>query len=371
MKIRVLHTESSLGWGGQEIRILSESDFLNRFHDFECSVVCDHAALLKDRNMSSSVPVNSINLSEKSLKCLFELKRHIQRVKPHICISHSSTDSWLVAIARRLWFRHIKVIRVRHVSAPVSKNPMTKWLYQSADHLVTTSDAIKSSLVHSLGLESQKITAIPTGIDVRKSWREVSPEERARAKLSLGFDNGQFIFGMISTLRSWKGHDDALRALTGLPDCHLVIVGDGPQETNIRNQIRDLGIDKRVTLVGFTSDVRSVAAAFDAYLHPSYANEGVSQSLLQAMSMGLPVIASDIGGLNEVVEDSVTGILFPARSQQALQASMGRLKESYSISHALIASARARVTDFYSLDARCGQMSELLRKSVGLTSEDF
>lgn len=361
--IRVLHTESSLGWGGQELRILTESEYLNSLGGFESSVICDHSALMIDRNRCSSVRVNTCSLGKKRIGCLLSLKAHIEQVRPHVIISHSSTDSWLAAVARKIWFPEVKLIRVRHVSAPVSSGLFTNWLYREADHIVTTSSAIREHLIEALGLDPATVTSIPTGIDTRVAWRTVSEEERSAARANFGFRaESPFVFGMISTLRSWKGHDDTLRALSRIPSGVLVIVGDGPQENNIRKRIEALGMKNRVILVGHTPDVRHVAAAFDAYLHPSYSNEGVSQSLLQAMSMGIPVIVSDIGGLNEVVENEVEGFLVPPRQIQTLSRTMLKLMTRFVNVEQLARRAREKVVTEHSITVRGEQMEVLLKR---------
>lgn len=361
----MLHTESSLGWGGQEIRILSESAFLNELGDFECFVVCDHDALIKERNCWSGVPVQSINFSKKRLSCLFELKGYIERIRPHVIISHSSTDSWLAAIARQLWFPKIRLIRVRHVSANVAANVLTRWLYKSADHLVTTSDAIRDHIIAGLKLAPNRVSSIPTGIDVSGSWRQVTAIERSQAKARLGIPEDEFVFGMISTLRSWKGHADALDALQQVSSARLIIIGDGPQESNIRERVQRNSLAGRVTLIGHTSEVRDIAAAFDGYLHPSYANEGVSQSLLQAMAMGIPVVASDIGGLNEVIEDRSTGILVPPRSLEELGNAMLAMMSYPELTASMMSKAREHVCRFHSIERRSTQMSDLIKEVVG------
>lgn len=363
MTIHVLHTESSLGWGGQELRILTECEYLNRCGDFECSVVCDNDALMLERNRYPSVPIKSCDLKKKRIVCLQSLKAHIQQLRPHIVVSHSSTDSWLAAIARKIWFPEIKLVRVRHVSAPVSRGLFTKWLYHQADHLVTTSDAIREHMICALGLDPATVTSIPTGIETQAEWRGITIEEREAARSKLGFgSDDSFVFGMISTLRSWKGHEDALRALSTLPSGLMVIVGDGPQEENIRKTIDSLGLEGRVILVGHTPAVREVAAAFDAYLHPSYSNEGVSQSLLQAMSMGIPVIVSDIGGLNEVVRPGVDGLLVPPKNPAALADAMANLISSDGGCEKMAETARMRVEREYSMVVRGGQMAKLLKE---------
>ena len=107
-----------------------------------------------------------------------------------------------------------------------------------------------------------------------------------------------------------------------------------------------------------------MAASFDAYLHPSYSNEGVSQSLLQAMSMCTPVIVSDIGGLNEVVRHGVDGLLVPPKNPAALVNAMANLISSNDRCLKMTKTARMRVDREHSMTVRGGQMARLLKQLV-------
>jgi glycosyltransferase involved in cell wall biosynthesis len=103
---------------------------------------------------------------------------------------------------------------------------------------------------------------------------------------------------------------------------HVVIVGDGPQQENLKKQIATLGIADRVTMAGRQNDVTTYMHAFDVFVLPSYANEGVPQALLQAMAAGLPVIACPVGGIPECTRGLASVTLVPPKDAAALADAM-------------------------------------------------
>jgi len=363
--IRVLHTESSNGWGGQELRILAESSSLNATGNFECICLVSDQGQMRSRNPFNTVPLIPGPIGSKKIKGIFFVIRTLKAVNPDVVVTHSSTDSWLVAIARALSRRVFPIIRVRHVSAPISKNFLTKWLYSSAAKIVTTSEAIKELIGARLGIDDRNIFAVPTGVDT-SYFSPCSAQVKMKLRRNRIISDRTFVFGMVSTLRSWKGHSYAIRALKRLEDldCLLIIVGDGPQFENLKIEVDALGVSERVIFRGYSSDVREELYTFDAFLQPSYANEGVSQSLLQAMACGLPVIVSDIGGLNEVVVEQVNGLLCPPRDEEYLALCMRAVIDQTFDRKCLGNTARHEVEKNHSLESMTLQMERLIESVV-------
>src|SRR5450755_2245890 len=149
--LSIVHTESSLGWGGQEIRILSEAQgLIGRGH--QVTLLCPREARIHDEAAAWRVPVVAVPIARKrprGVKALFEwLKGH----RCDVVSTHSSTDSWLAAIALLLLNRPCPMVRTRHISAPVPRNRLTHWLYTRASaRIVTTGEALKKELIETNG----------------------------------------------------------------------------------------------------------------------------------------------------------------------------------------------------------------------------
>ena len=134
--------------------------------------------------------------------------------------------------------------------------------------------------------------------------------------------------GLVARLDHWgKGHQELFSALAGLKDRYpleALIIGGGRREAELRQLAAELGLGPRVNFLGQRRDIPDLLAAMDILVLPSY-SEGVSLALLEAMAAGLPVIATAVGGLPEVVTDEVNGLLIPPRDAEALARALDRL----------------------------------------------
>ncbi|MFL6572267.1 MAG: glycosyltransferase family 4 protein, partial [Burkholderiales bacterium] len=223
--MRIAHTEASLGWGGQEIRILSEAKgLIGRGH--EVVLLCPAEARIYAEAPAWSVPAVALPIGKKRPKGVSALMRWFRKNRCDLLSTHSSTDSWLGAFALLLMGRPFPMVRTRHISAPVPRNPLSRWLYTRATaQIVTTGELLKKELVERNGYPARRIESVPTGIDPRR----FRPGDRAEARRRLGLPQDATLVGIVATLRSWKGHLFLIDAFAELPGTlMLVIVGDGP-----------------------------------------------------------------------------------------------------------------------------------------------
>jgi len=131
-----------------------------------------------------------------------------------------------------------------------------------------------------------------------------------------------FSAGMVGVLRSWKGHPYFIEAiphiLRAIPDAVFYIIGDGPQLQKIEKIVRTLSLKGKVFMLGQREDIPELLASLDVIVHPSTANEGVPQAILQALAMGKPVVASNVGAIKEVIINGRTGFLVPPQESEAI-----------------------------------------------------
>jgi glycosyltransferase involved in cell wall biosynthesis len=301
----IAHTESSHGWGGQEIRVLTESRALIR-RGHQVIVLADADSLIAQRATDYEVPVHRLRLKKKRFAEILAMAAAIDGLRPDLISTHSSTDHWVVAVAGLFTQHKPAVIRTRHVSAPVSRGIGTRWLYRSAcAAIVTTGESIRAHLTHDGLVPQEKVFSIPTGIDLNFFKSTHREQARARIKSCVAIDDDSLLFGNIATLRSWKGQHDLIQAFAlvaaELPQAKLLIVGDGPQAESLRALVASLGLGQRVLFAGHQSDVRDYFDALDVFVFPSYANEGIPQAILQAMAYGLAIITTTAGAIEEAV----------------------------------------------------------------------
>ena len=342
--MRILHTESSLGWGGQEIRVLTEARGVARL-GHEVVIAASAEARIFAEAPSYGVEVVPLPIARKGPRGIAAIRGLIAARPFDIANTHSSTDSWLVALAGALGAAAPSIVRTRHISSPLPRNAATRWLYGKASRIVTTGEKLRLQVIEETGVEAARVVSIPTGIDLE----HYTPGDRVRARVSVGLPANVPIVGIVATLRSWKGHRHLLDAFTLMarPDLLLVVVGDGPVRAATERQAAQLGIAGRVRFVGNQKDVAPWLRSFDLFCLPSYANEGVPQAIAQAMACALPVVTTPVGSIEELITDGRTGLLVPPADPAALARALLCLLDdparALSLGTAALEHARARL----------------------------
>ena len=353
--LAIVHTESSLGWGGQEIRILAESQGLAR-RGHQVMVLCAPQARILAEAPTWDVAAVALPIALKRVAGLRALMDWLRTNPCDVLSTHSSTDSWLAALATRIG-PAVPIVRTRHISAPVPRNPFSRWLYErGAAKVVTTGEALKRELVETNGFRAGHIESVPTGIDAGR----FRPGDRLAARTRLGLPAEPTLLGSVATLRRWKGPEFLLQAMTSLPQGRqLVIVGDGPMREVLEAAIDRLGLRMRVRMAGDQRDVLPWLQALDLFALPSYANEGVPQALVQAMLCGLPCVTTPVGSIGEVARHEVTALVVQPRDAHALAAAIERLAGDPLLRSELGVAARRHCVENYSYERMLDRMEAI------------
>ena len=360
--LAIVHTENSCGWGGQEIRILTESrGFLDRGH--RVTLLAPPEAPIVDAARRMAIPVVTLRLREKRLPDLLALRRWLATHREGIDIlnTHSSTDSWLGAIACATLADAPPIVRTRHVSTTVHNRVGTRWLYRRAcAHIVTTGEAVKCQLEDEIGVAPEKMTSIPTGIDLR---RYVPGDARAaRAKLELP---ERPTLGVIATLRSWKGHRvlfDALAATRGAWEgWQILVVGGGPDRAVLEAYAAAAGLADRVRFTGHQDDIVPWIQSLDLFVLPSHGDEGVPQAIMQAMACEIPVVSTPVGAITEAVEDGVTGLIAEPRSSESLAMQLAKLRDDPALRKRFGTAAREKAVREFGIERMLDRMEAVFR----------
>jgi glycosyltransferase involved in cell wall biosynthesis len=249
-----------------------------------------------------------------------------------------------------------------------------RWACQRSGGVVAVSTAARTHLTTSLRLPPDAVTVIRNGIAFQSGQRE-----RVRQELGIAADDVLIV--TVGNLYAVKGHIVLLRALAELETngaavpWRLAMAGRGEEEETLRNFARDLGLSDRVTLLGYRDDVADILAAADIYAMPSL-SEGLPVALLEAMFAGKAIVASDVGGIPEVLADGTEGLLTPAGDHHALCGALRLLMHDpdhrADLGQRAAARARAhlsieRVTESYERIYRSAIVDATQRRSVGHT----
>ena len=360
--LRILHTEASTGWGGQEIRILDESAGLRaRGHDVQIAAPTDAPifAAAERRN----IPVHPVALDKRSLSSLMTFVRLVRQLKPDVIVTHSSSDSWVAAVTTRMPSSRAAIVRTRHLSTPVAAGILNRWLYGHVPaRVVTTGEAIREHLIATLGLSPDAVVSVPTGADISR----FHPGDRTAARARLGLADAGPIVGIVATLRSWKGHRFLVSAMDDprLATARLVIVGDGPQDPALRKQAAASGVGGRIVFAGQQEDVVPWLHAFDVFVLPSTGNEGVPQALMQAMATGLPVVTTAVGAIPELVQDGETGLIVPPENTKALAEAICRALRDRALAQRIAETGRNHVLKQFTTTAMLDAMELVLHAAA-------
>lgn len=361
--MRIVHTEASCGWGGQEIRILDESlGLMARGH--EIVILCPPEAQILEEARRRGIAATALPIGKKRPAEFFALRCWLKAHPVDVINTHSSTDSWLAALACKSLRCPPPIVRTRHISAPIPRNITSRWLYSGAVcHVVTTGEALRRQLIEHNGVSAARVTSVPTGIDPARFY----PGERDAALAALGLDPASHYIGIVATLRSWKGHMHLLEAFArlDLPDWKLLVVGEGPMRVNIEPRIAELGLGERVILAGQQDRPEDWLRAMDIFALPSYANEGVPQAVLQAMFTGLAIVTTPVGAILEAVSDGETALVVPPRDPSALAGALARLAGDAALRTRLANAARAQAGRRFSRDVMLDHMEVIFAAAQG------
>lgn len=319
--MRILHTESSTGWGGQENRTLNELIAM-RERGHELAVVSRPGARILERAAETGFAAFTVDMrGAADLPAIFRLRSVIKRFRADIVNTHSGRDTQLAGMAARTLFGRPRIVRTRHLALPIT----SKFSYSVLpDHVVTVSRFVEKALV-AAGVPQDGVTTVVTGVDFARYDRSAVA---GNLRQELGLADDTLLVGTVAILRAKKGHAEILDAvpevLKRFPDAHFVFAGDGPQTDNLQARIAADGLADRVHLLGLRRDVTNVLASLDVFVLPTH-QEALGTAFVEAGAMGLPAVATRVDGVPEVVQDEKTGLLVPPHDGAALVGPICRL----------------------------------------------
>lgn len=345
--MRILHTEWSDGMGGQEKRILAEAtELVKRGH--HVALACRQHARIKDRAQEAGLAVHTFPLRKSyDIGSIISLSYFIRENKFDVVNTHSGVDSWIGGLAAKL--AGVPVLaRTRHLNIMLRRS-LLNFIHYLPDVYITCGENMRQNLIGTCGFPENKVVSIPTGTDMTV----FNVPRNRKAKVKYGIDIDVPVITNVGILRSVKGHEVTLGAvkkvISTFADARFLIVGDGPREAELETIAKDLGISEYVIFTGYVDNIPEIYSFSDVAVLSSW-SEGLPQSLLQAMASGVPVVATRVGGVSEVVIHEKTGILVDAGDHEALAEAVIKILNNSKITSQLVDNARAIVQKEHSLD---------------------
>lgn len=260
--------------------------------------------------------------AEVDLHAGWKLSRIIKDLRPDIVHAHDPHAVALGSLALSFLTsgKCPALIASRRVAFHLKGNAFSRWKYHQVDCFVAASHAIRDMLIGD-GIDPDRIRTVYEGIDLHR----VQVEPAANIHGEFWLPTHAPVVGAVAALTQEKGHkyliDAAALVVREVPDARFVILGEGDLRPALERQIKELHLDKHVVLPGFRADILSFIKSFDVFVMSSLF-EGLGTSLLDAMALSKPTVASDTGGIPEVVSHGETGLLVPPRDAHELAAAI-------------------------------------------------
>ncbi|MCC2640186.1 MAG: glycosyl transferase group 1 [Nitrospira sp.] len=362
--VTVWHTSASTGFGGLEIRMLEEAAGFNA-RGYQLTFVCNPGSPLARRAGDQNMAMIPLPMRQSyEIRSMARFWSLLGRHHVDILHTHSSKDHWICGPAARL--RGVPIVRTRHIGTAVKTNPISSLIYTTfSDRLLTSSAGGKQDLLRIPGLNAEHVVNIPAGINLDRFVPTVSGAGIAK---EFGLEQADPIIGYISRLERGKGFRYLMEAAPSIlerwPRAKFLFVGDGPpwdkqtaDELLDRHRLRPHAI-----LAGFRTEIPEFLAAMTCLVFPSFKIEGTPQVLLQAMAMGIPVVATDVGGIPDLVVDGETGRLIEPQNSEALSRAVQWILSHRQEARAHADRARQRVLRDFSLDRAIERTESVYRE---------
>jgi len=354
--VKVLHTEWSNGWGGQEMRIISEMIEI-RSNGVEVFLACRRNSIIKKKALENNIKVFILPFRGNfDLLTLFALKKIINKYSIDIINTHSGKDTWVGGLAAKIARK--KFIRTRHLSNPISSSPLN-FINRLADYIITTGESVRLNMIKYNQIKPNKIKSIPSGIDQSIFNPDLYNYMECRQQFDLA--DKEITIGILAVLRQFKRHDLFLEMAKDLINLYpnkkfvFVIAGDGPQKNNIQNKISELKINSHVRMTGHIDNVPEFLMALDILVLSSDSKEGVPQSVMQALFMNKAVVATSSGSTQDLRFGNSFELVKTGDSKALLKG------VSFYIENDLSINSRDQMTKYFSKEVMINQVLKIYK----------
>jgi len=304
---------------------------------------------------------------------LLKIRRLLKRDKPDIVHTHTSKAGLLGRLAARLagipsiihtphghvFFGYFGALKTKMFVL------LEKLASRITDKIIALTPREKADYLRYKVAEEDKLVVIPSGIELHKC-QYPPKEERSKLRRELGIPDRSAVVGTAGRLVPVKGSGFLLQAVGQVisehPDTYLVFAGDGPLRKNLAKDAVDMGLAKKIIFTGWRDDMARVLSVFDVFCLPSL-NEGMGRVLVEAMALGKPVVASDAGGIPDLIIPGKNGILVPPQDPEELARQIRFLIENREEREKL-GRAGKEMASAYSDEVMVKKIAELYEKAL-------
>jgi glycosyltransferase involved in cell wall biosynthesis len=382
-RVKILRVIARLNMGGPALHVAYLTEGLTK-RGYDTTLVSgslargeDSMAFVADAHGVEIVRIDELGREISPLRDLLatiRLARLIRKERPQILHTHTAKAGTVGRVAALLAGSRKPPIVIHTFHGHVLRGYfgpartllfrlLERWLAASTTALIAVSPQVRDDLV-ALGIaRRERFVVIRLGIELDE---RVAPEQNGRgeSRRYLGIPGDRFTVGWIGRMTAVKRTDDVLVAFKRLRDdgvdAVLCMVGDGPDRVQLEQRARDLGLARDTVFLGYQEDVAPFYAAFDALVLPS-GNEGTPVSVIEALAAELPVVATRVGGVPDVVQDGEDGFLVEAGATDDLADRLARLARDPELRARMGKHGRERVLPRYAVERLVEDVDELYR----------
>jgi glycosyltransferase involved in cell wall biosynthesis len=360
---RVLHVIDSLHLGGAQEVVLNLATCGSPRFRHEVATMHGHG-IYWDRLRNAGVKVHSLSPHKLLPFYIASIPWRLLADRPDILHCHLIPSNILAKPLGALLGVPV-IINHDHTNDPHRIDnkillALDKSTNRFAHHIIAVAAACRDFLTTHESIPLEKISLVPNAIDLRRFSHGEASRDDARAQL--GLPAGSRIVAGVGRLNPQKNFalflDIAEQLAPRFPDLHFLLAGDGPEEQMLREKASALGIANRVTFSGYVADTRLVYLAADVLLMPSR-YEGLPMTLLEAMAMGLPVVASKLDGIAEVIGDGAEGFLVPSDDAALFVERTAALIADAELSSRISKNARAKIEASFSVERMTSAVEDI------------
>ncbi len=312
-----LHVDTARTWRGGQNQVLLTVNGLRSIGE-RAALVAHPDGELRQRAAEGLELVPIAPKTEMDLSAAWKFSRLLKRLAPDVIHAHDPHGVAMASLALSLGSssaaagaRLPVLVAARRVDFHLKGNSFSRWKYRQVDCFIAASEAIRQMLIGD-GVEPERTVTVHEGIDVE----HVLAAPVVNVHEAFFLPHGAPVVGNVAALVPHKGQryliDAAHLVVQQVPDARFVILGEGELREHLEKQVHEHHLEKHVLLPGFRTDVLGCIRDFDLFVMSSV-TEGLGTSLLDAMAAGRPIVATTAGGIPEVVEDGVNGLLVPPR----------------------------------------------------------
>ena len=375
--LRILITDPHLRGGGQVRYVTNLATELAHLGHFP-TLGCKAGSVLIGRAEQAHCPASDRFVFRGGLRPgawwrdLRQVRRFIREQKPDILHVNGSQDHWVCALANRLMGRPVCVVRTRHNTYPVHDLLPNRILNRNwTDFQIVVCEVVRKTLAAQRAFDEARMCSIHNGVDAERFRPD--REARRKARCEFGYGAEHLVCGIAARLVPAKGHEFLFRALgqlrDDLPQLRLLVLGQGEREGELKRLAQDCGLGARVLFAGFRDDMAYCTQAFDIGVLPSIDCDTSSFSLKEEMAAEKSVVASDYGGLEEIVTDGVEGLVVPAGTVEPLARALRALAENPELCLEMGRAGRRRVLAEFTVQVFAERTVEAYRRAIGTYRE--